>query len=179
MRLPPAALAALVAVIVVVQGLLSLEPPTLILGLVDWTGHFATVAILLAASPRRLPLALIAGTFAATLIDLDHIPDLFTEEGISDVTPRPGSHSLVTVLVAGALAVVVRARAPRYGSFAVGIAVGVAMHLLRDVFTGPGVSLLWPLSVEPVDGAFLVYLVAMIAVAAVAATRSHRAGHPA
>ncbi|HEV2752502.1 MAG TPA: metal-dependent hydrolase [Solirubrobacteraceae bacterium] len=179
MRLPPAALAALVGVIVVVQGLLALEPPTLILGLVDWTGHFATIAILLAASSRRLPTALIAGTFAATLIDLDHIPDLFGEEGISDVTPRPVSHSMVTVLVAGAIAAAVRARAPRYGAFAVGIALGVAMHLLRDVFTGPGVSLFWPLSAEPVNGAFLVYLVAMIAVAAYAATRSRRVVGPA
>ncbi|HEV2770632.1 MAG TPA: metal-dependent hydrolase, partial [Solirubrobacteraceae bacterium] len=117
--------------------------------------------------------------FAATLIDLDHIPDLFGEEGISDVTPRPFSHSLVTVLVAGALAALVRARAPRYGSFAVGVALGVAMHLLRDVFTGPGVSLFWPLSGEPVNGAFLVYLVAMIAVVAYAATPSRRVGRPA
>lgn len=162
-----------------VQGLLALEPPTLILGLVDWTGHFATIAILLAASPRRLPAALIAGTFAATLIDLDHIPDLFSDEGISDVTPRPFSHSLVTVLVFGAIAAVVRARAPRYGNLAVGLTLGVAMHLLRDVFTGPGVSLFWPVSAEPVNGAFLVYLVAMIAVAAYAATRSPRERRPA
>jgi len=178
-RLSPAALAALVALIVVVQGLLALEPPTLILGLVDWTGHFATIAILLAASPRRLPPALIAGAFAATLIDLDHIPDLLGEEGITDATPRPFSHSLVTVAVAAVIAAVVRARAPRYASFAVGIALGVALHLLRDVFTGPGVSLFWPLDAEPVNGVFLVYLVAMIAVAAFAATRSRRERRPA
>jgi len=180
-RLPPAVLAALVAVILAVQGLLALDPPTLILGAIDWTGHFATVALLLAASPKRLPPALIAGAFAATLIDLDHIPDIVGDVDLSNTTPRPVSHSLVTVLAAGAIAAVLRARLrdQRYRDFALGVAIGVPLHLLRDVFTGPGVALFWPLSAEPVNGMFLVYLVAMIAVAAYAATRTRRAGRPA
>lgn len=171
MRLPAAALAALVVVVVVVEGILALEPPTLLLGAADWTGHLATTAILVAAIPRRLPPALIAGVFLALLIDLDHIPDLLGAEGINDRTPRPVSHSLVTVLAVGGIAAAVRARAPRYGDFALGLAIGVPMHLLRDVFTGPGVALLWPLSGVAVEGPFLLYLVGLMLVALYAALR--------
>ena len=170
MRLPAAALAALVVVVVVVEGILALEPPTLILGAADWTGHLATTAIIVAAIPRRLPPALIAGAFLAILIDLDHLPDLFGAEGITDQTPRPLSHSLVTVLAIGGIAAAVRARAPRYGDFALGVAIGVPMHLLRDVFTGPGVALLWPLDTVA-EGPFLVYLAGLIVVAVYAARR--------
>jgi len=169
-RLPAAALVALVVVVVVVEGILALEPPTLFLGAADWTGHLATTAIIVAAIPRRLPPALIAGAFLALLIDLDHIPDLLAEEGINDETPRPFSHSLVTVFVIGAIAAAVRARAPRYADFALGVAIGVPMHLLRDVFTGPGVGLLWPLDTV-VEGPFLLYLAGLSFVALYAALR--------
>jgi inner membrane protein len=169
-RLPAAALAALVVAVVVVEGILALEPPTLLLGAADWTGHLATTAIIVAAIPRRLPRALIAGAFLALLIDLDHIPDLLAEEGITDQTPRPVSHSLLTVLAIGGIAAAVRARAPRYGDFALGIALGVPMHLLRDVFTGPGVTLFWPLDTV-VEGPFLLYLAGLIFVALYAALR--------
>ncbi len=171
MRLSAAALAALVAAVVVVEGILALEPPTLLLGAADWIGHLATTAIILAAIPRRLPPGLIAGAFLALLIDLDHIPDLFADEGITARTPRPVSHSLLTVLAAGGIAAAVRARAPRYGDLAVGVAIGIPMHLLRDVFTGPGVALLWPLSTVVVEGPFLVYLAGLILVAVYAARR--------
>ena len=174
MRLSAAALTALVAVVVVVQGILALEPPTLILGAADWAGHLATTAILLAAIPRRLSPALIAGAFLAVLIDLDHIPDLLGGEGITDRTPRPVSHSLVTVVAVGAIAAAVRARAPRYGDLALGVAIGIPMHLLRDVFTGPGVALLWPLSTGAVEGPFLAYLAGLILVAVYAARRPRR-----
>jgi inner membrane protein len=169
-RLPAAALAALVVVVVVVEGILALEPPTLFLGAADWTGHLATTAIIVAAIPRPLPRALIIGAFAGILIDLDHIPDLFADEGITDQTPRPVSHSLLTVLAIGGIAAAVRARVPRYGDFAVGVAIGVPMHLVRDVFTGPGVALFWPLDTV-VEGPFLVYLVGLMLVALYAALR--------
>ncbi|MBA2766153.1 MAG: metal-dependent hydrolase [Actinomycetota bacterium] len=171
MRLPPAALAALVVLVVVVEGILALEPPTLFLGAADWTGHLATTAIIVAAIPRPLPRALIIGAFAALLVDLDHIPDLFSDEGINDETPRPATHSLLTVLAIGAIAAAVRARLPRYGDFALGVAIGVPMHLLRDVFTGPGVALLSPLVGGVVDGPFLVYLAGLSLVALYAALR--------
>lgn len=171
MRLPAAALTALVAVVVVVEGILALEPPTLILGAADWAGHLATTAIILAAIPRRLRPALIAGAFLALLIDLDHIPDLLADEGITTRTPRPVSHSMLTVLAVGAIAAAVRARAPRYGDLALGVAIGIPMHLVRDVFTGPGVPLLWPLSTGPVEGPFVVYLAGLILVAVYAALR--------
>lgn len=170
MRLPPAALAVLVVLVVVVEGILALEPPTLFLGGADWIGHLATTAIIVAAIPRPLPRALIAGAFLALLIDLDHIPDLFADAGINDETPRPLSHSLVTVLVVGGTAAAVRARAPRYADFALGVAIGVPMHLLRDVFTGPGVGLFWPLDTV-VEGPFLVYLAGLSLVALYAALR--------
>ena len=171
MRLPAAALAVLVAVVVVVQAILALEPPTLLLGAADWTGHLATTAIILAAIPRRLPPALIAGALLAILIDLDHIPDLLGGEGITEATPRPVSHSLLTVLAVGGIAAAVRARTPRYGDLAVGVAIGVPLHLLRDVFTGPGVAFFWPLRTGAVEGPFVVYLAGLILVAVYAALR--------
>lgn len=174
MRLPAAALAALVVVVVAVQGVLALEPPTLLLGAADWTGHLATTAIILAAIPLRLPPGLVAGAFLAILIDLDHLPDLFGGEGITEATPRPVSHSLLTVLAVGGIAAAVRARAPRYGDLAAGVAIGVPMHLLRDVFTGPGVALFWPLDTGAVEGPFLVYLTGLVLLAVHAAWRPRR-----
>ncbi len=170
MRLPAAALAVLVVLVVVVEGILALEPPTLVLGAADWTGHLATTAILLAAIPRHLPPALVAGAFLAILIDLDHLPDLLGGEGITHKTPRPVSHSLATVLAFGGIAAAVRAGAPRYGDLALGVVIGVAMHLLRDVFTGPGLALFWPLP-GVVEGPFLAYLAGLILIAVYAARR--------
>ncbi|MDQ3609487.1 MAG: metal-dependent hydrolase [Actinomycetota bacterium] len=171
MRLPAAALAALVVAVVVVEGILRLEPPTLFLGAADWIGHLATTAILVAAIPPPLPRTLIIGAFAALLIDLDHIPDLLADEGINAETPRPVTHSLLTVLAIGAIAAAVRARLPRYGDFALGVAIGVPMHLVRDVFVGPGVALLAPLYGGVVEGPFLLYLAGLIFVALYAALR--------
>ena len=121
--------------------------PLIPLAALDEPAHLLTAWLVLAAATTRtsampvLPWVL-AG---AVLIDLDHVP-LYLGLDVS-VAPggRPVSHSLLTValLLAGAAALR-RWRVPLAG-----LALAAAAHLLRDLATGPGVPLLWP--VLPVD----------------------------
>jgi membrane-bound metal-dependent hydrolase YbcI (DUF457 family) len=143
-------------------------------GLVDEPAHLATCAILVLAlaalGGRRLPLAFVAAALLASVaIDLDHLPGYLGWDGLIGQAPRPLTHSLLPVLVllgCGFLA------PRRYKPAMFGIAFGISAHLLRDVATGPGVPLLWPLPdvVAAPYGAFAV-LLALLAVAAVLQAR--------
>lgn len=103
-----------------------------VLGLFDEIGHLATAWVLLlaplptAGDPR--PWALLG----AVLMDVDHIP-LYVW-GVESPTP-----SLAVVLVSLALSRLGgRLRRPFTG-----LALGVVLHLVRDVVTVPGAPLLW------------------------------------
>ena len=113
-------------------------------------------------------------------IDIDHVP-LYTFAPGFDVGGRPPTHSLLTVLVLAGVAVLIPAvRTP----FA-GLALGVCLHFVRDVATGPGVPLLWPLHDSAVRVPYAAYLAVLAVAVGVATwrifrgTRQRDAPHPA
>lgn len=116
-------------------------------GLIDEPAHLATCAlgllVLAGALSRRLPPSFVgAALLASVAIDLDHVPGYLGSQLLDGGMPRPFTH---TALLAGAFALVGWAL-PRARWVCVGVAFGICAHLLRDLATGPGVPLAWPLS---------------------------------
>jgi inner membrane protein len=139
----------LVALVLACDALLPAAGPNLVLtAALDEPAHLATAALVLLAvlGPRRLRWPAAVALAAAVLIDLDHIP-LYL--GLRSFAPfgRPVTHSLLTPLVLAALAVALPGRPRRVLAAA---AAGVCLHLVRDVATGPGVGLLWPVDARNV-----------------------------
>jgi Glycosyl hydrolase family 26/LexA-binding, inner membrane-associated putative hydrolase len=118
-------------------------------GLIDEPAHLATCALALLAlaavtgsgPTRRFVLPALVASIA---IDADHIPGYLGSHALAGGLPRPYPHSLLLVGALMAVGLISRRRDLRYISF--GLAFGVSAHLLRDLATGPGVPLLWPLS---------------------------------
>ena len=144
--------------------------PIPVAGLLDEPAHLLTAGLALAALARARtdiwPWALLG----AVAIDIDHIPLYLWGGPVADEGGRPVTHSLATVLalliVAGAI--------PKFRTPAGGLAAGIVFHLLRDIATGPGVPLLWPLRPDSVRTAHWSYLLALVALAAIATTRQRR-----
>ena len=135
------------------------------LGALDDTAHLLTAGLILAAIGlhrigRLLPWALLG----SVIIDLDHLP-LYTFAPDFVAGGRPPTHSLVTP----AILLMVAALVPRLRWVAGGLALGVCLHFVRDVATGPGVPLFWPLADSSVLVPYPTYL-AVIGAAAVIAT---------
>jgi inner membrane protein len=82
------------------------------------------------------------GLACTLLVDVDHIP-LYA--GMSEIARggRPFRHSLTTVAVLLVVAAVLPRASRRWLLLA---AVGLCVHFVRDVATGPGLPLWWPLS---------------------------------
>jgi inner membrane protein len=113
--------------------------------------------------------------FGAVAIDVDHIPLYVWGGPIATGGGRPVAHSLATVVALLAVAVV----APRIRTAMAGLAAGVHFHLVRDIATGPGIPLWWPLGPDSVLLPYRMYLCALIALSAVAVVRQVRSGTPA
>lgn len=164
--LPPAAAAAAITALDVVY---RTGPWNLVASAVlDEPTHLLTAALLWCAIRPRRPRAgvlpwVVAGSVA---IDLDHLPLYLGHPGFLIDGGRPPTHSLTTVAVLALLALVTR----RYRSFG-GLAVGVLLHFVRDVATGPGLSLGWPVFDASVHIPFLAYGVTVWTAALVAAFR--------
>lgn len=162
--LPPV----LLAVVVVLDAIDALRPwPLLVTGLLDEPAHLATAALALCAlAPRRPPPWLWKPALAASvLIDVDHVPAyLFNRFYLPD--GRPPTHSLTLVVALAALGLA----GPRM-RWALGAAIGVLLHFLRDLATGPGVGLLWPASDESFRVPYPAYLVTVVVLALVASWR--------
>ena len=141
--------------------------PVVLTGLIDEPGHLVTAALLLAALLPRRARALWPWALAGSvLLDVDHVPLYSFWPGIAaEGGGRPVTHSLITaaVLLAGAAAV------KRWRIPLVGLAVGVLLHLVRDLASGPGAPLLFPWTEAWVRVSERSYL-AVVAVAAVVAT---------
>jgi membrane-bound metal-dependent hydrolase YbcI (DUF457 family) len=151
-----------------------LDPPLLVVGLLDWPGHLATTLLLVLALPR-LPEATLLGAFAATLaIDLDHIPLLLGSAVLSGDFGRPYTHALWTLALVGAAALALRRWRPPAGLVATGAALGLASHFARDLATGPGLTPLWPLSDAVVRAPWLAYAAVLVGLAATAWRRRAR-----
>lgn len=144
-RLPsaagPAALAALLVMDAFVMPRLPLRP---ISGIVDEAAHAATGVALLAAMPS------VDGSFArglaagSILLDIDHVPELWGRRWLRPRGVRPVPHSL------GVPALLIAHAIRKSDRTALGAAVGLGGHLLRDLATGKtAVALLWPLTKRP------------------------------
>lgn len=141
-------------------------------GLIDWAGHLSTAALVLLAvagapwllARPRLAISALAGS---VLIDIDHVP-LYAGLPVDVGGGRPFTHSLATALLLGVAWLLTGRRSSVLG----GLALGVLLHFVRDIGTGPGLPLWWPISDTAVLLDYRWYACAMVCVAAVAAIRA-------
>lgn len=142
--------------------------PVILEGGRDGAAHLLTALLILAAV-----LPAVTERFAgwvlvgAVVIDLDHIPLYAWHVGTVTGNGRPVTHSLGTVIALLALAALGR----RWRTPLLGLALGVVFHYVRDIATGPGLPLTWPLSTANVRLPYLVYVAVLVALAGVATWR--------
>ncbi len=143
----PVVPALLLLLVVAVDALRAQVPYSLLVdALTDELAHLATAALVLTAltdlrwqvAQRRFAAAVLV---ASVVIDVDHLL-LYAHVPHVDAGGRPFSHSLATVVVLTAVGLAV----PKWRPLVLGASTGVALHLLRDLGTGPGVPLWWPLT---------------------------------
>lgn len=148
-------------------------------GLLDEPAHLATSGLVLgallpASGLQRAAVPVLAALAGSVLIDVDHVPLYLGVPHVADPGGRPYSHSLLTVL----LLLAAGAALPRRRAVLSGLGAGVALHFVRDVATGPGVALLWPVHrpafVEPYAG----YAALLLVLAAAGALRRRAEGSP-
>lgn len=136
----------------------------------DETAHFLTTLLVFwALAGKRAERYLWPALVASVAIDLDHVPQYLGYRGLTAGTPRPYSHSLLTILVVLVLAEIWRRRRDMF----VGVAIGLAVHFWRDTAEPhSGVALLWPLSKHSFSTPHGLYLALMGGVIVVAWVRS-------
>jgi inner membrane protein len=158
----------LLATVLVADGLLyALHPPYPALGLLDEPAHLATAALVLLALGVRDRTLAVTALVASVAIDLDHLPQELGIDLLTRSTARPVSHSLVGLAVLTATAAAVGGRR----AVAAGVALGIAAHLFRDLATGGGVPLLWPLTSRELEMPYALYAVLLGALAAAIANK--------
>jgi hypothetical protein len=148
-------------------------------GLLDWPAHIATALVILGALVRvrrKLPDQRFGWTMLAcsVLIDIDHLPEEFGSELLTNGTPRPYMHALWTVLVlalawAATRFIVIRSGRPRAAMaelILAGAASGVAAHFVRDIATAP-MSLWWPMTDMELQVHYRWYLLALAVIIAI------------
>jgi inner membrane protein len=147
------------------------EPPVGVQALLDEPAHAATglLALGMLALAVDLPVVL-AVLGGSVLIDLDHVPALLGSDLLQHGTPRPYTHSLLSVVVvAGAISVV-----PGHARklLIVGV-LALGLHFFRDMAEpgGPGVALLWPFSNRAYSLGYVWYAAALGLLVTVAFTR--------
>jgi inner membrane protein len=166
---------AALAVIGLLDATMSLRRwPVPVVGALDEPAHLMTAGLLIAAflpwRARTVVPWMLAGS---VLIDLDHIPFYLWNALAIDGAGRPVTHSLALVLLLALLG----AAASRLRRALLGLAAGVAMHLFRDLGTGPGVPLWWPLGWGSQQIPYAVYLGLLAGVTVVALDRQRRRAH--
>jgi inner membrane protein len=143
----------------------------LVIGALDEPAHVATALLVLlaVAGPRRLlahPRLSGAAIVGSVAIDLDHLP-LYAGLPVDVAGGRPFTHCLLTAVVLAAAALAIA----RFRSILTGLATGVLLHLVRDLPTGPGVSLFWPVSPTRFEMPYAVYAVILVGCAGIATLR--------
>jgi inner membrane protein len=145
-------------------------------GPLDELAHLLTTLLFFwALGPRARERFLVPALIASVAIDLDHIPGRLGVGWLTAGTPRPYTHSLLTVAVVLASALVVRRRR----DLLLGIAIGLAIHLWRDMGEGEsGVSLLWPTSDHSFQyphGAYVAVMAVLVVIDAARCAEAKRA----
>ena len=122
------------------------EPPVGVQALFDEPAHAATAFLALGtvavAVEAPVVLAVLAGS---VLIDMDHVPGLLGSDVLQHATPRPYTHSLLTLIVViGAVLLVPHPKR----KLLIVAALALVLHFFRDMAEpgGAGVALLWPIS---------------------------------
>jgi inner membrane protein len=144
----------------------------LLTGIVDEPAHLATALLcLLAAGGPQLfvqhrRFAVIAAA-CAVLIDLDHLTLYAGVPHVSLPGGRPYSHSLATPVILLVAAVAWR-RARRD---LLAAALGVLLHFVRDIATGPGLPIWWPLQHQEQLLPYDVYFVVIACLAGISVLR--------
>ena len=127
-----------------------------------------TLLIMWALGPRICKRFMIPALIASVAIDADHIPGQLGVNWLTAGTPRPYTHSLLTIVVVLGIAALWRARR----DVVLGVAIGLALHFFRDLAEGDaGVSLLWPVSYHSFQYPHGVYVAIMVAVVMIDAAR--------
>lgn len=173
-----AALGAAVIALDLLWGLAVGSTGNLAYGLLDLPAHLATclIALVLVASLVGSALSrpfVVAALIASVAIDIDHLPHYLGSQLLTGSLPRPYTHTLLVIALLAMLGTIVRGAA-RAVSF--GLALGVAAHLLRDLGTGPGVPLLWPIADASVTVPYAIYAAALSTAVAVTAWRGSGRG---
>ena len=173
------------------RSLLSLSPATLALAAIalaaaDWSYRLAgdsvfpggpldelahlltTLLVFWALGPRACKRFLVPALVASVAIDLDHVPGELGANWLTAGTPRPYTHSLLTIVVVVVIGLLWRRRR----DLLLGVAIGVAIHFWRDLGEGgSGASLLWPVSYHPFQYPHGVYVAVMVVVVLIDAAR--------
>lgn len=128
-------------------------------GPLDEVAHFfTTLLVLWALGPRVCKRFLVPALIASVAIDADHIPGRLGINWLTAGTPRPYTHSLLTIVVVLVIAALWRRRR----DLALGVAIGLAIHFWRDMAEGgSGVSLLLPVTRHAYQYPHGVYLAVM------------------
>ena len=99
-------------------------------------------------------------------IDADHVPGALGYDFLTRGTPRPYSHSLLSIVAVLGAAGIWRSRR----DVLLGLALGLAIHFWRDMSeSDAGVSLFWPVSNHSFMLSHAGYLTAMAVLATIAA----------
>jgi inner membrane protein len=138
-------------------------------GPLDEIAHLMTTLLVLwALGPRVCRRFLVPALIASVAIDADHIPDRLGVDWLTVGTPRPYTHSLLTIALVIAGAALWRRRR----DLLLGIAIGLGIHFWRDMAEGgSGVSLLWPSSYHSFQYPHGVYVALMIVIVLIDAAR--------
>jgi membrane-bound metal-dependent hydrolase YbcI (DUF457 family) len=136
-------------------------------GLLDEIAHLMTTLIVVWALGRRVSdRVLLLALVASVAIDADHVPGALGYGFLTQGTPRPYSHSLLSIVVVLVIAGIWRSRR----NVLLGLALGLAIHFWRDMSeSDAGVSLLWPVSNHSFMLSHAGYLTAMAVLATIAA----------
>ncbi len=143
---------------------------TLLGGVCDEAAHLLTgvlvMGLLAAKTSRRFAGGLLAGS---VLIDFDHIPRLLGTDWLTEGTPRPYTHSLLSLAALALVAIAWR----RNRELLIGMMVGLAIHFARDLSEShAGLSLLWPWTRTSQSLPHWSYLVTVGGVSLIAAVRA-------
>jgi membrane-bound metal-dependent hydrolase YbcI (DUF457 family) len=147
-------------------------PSFLGMGLFDETAHvLTTLLVLWAIGGVLFDRLLIPALVASVAIDLDHIPGELGYHFLTEGTPRPYTHSLLSI----AVVLVAAYLWTRRSEVLLGIAVGLGIHFWRDMAEpGSGVALFWPFSDASCSYSHVLYLIAMGLVIVLGMRRSLR-----
>jgi hypothetical protein len=130
-------------------------------GPLDELAHLLTTLLVFwAVGSRARERFLVPALIASVAVDADHVPDRLGAHWLTAGTPRPYTHSLLTIVLLVGIAVLWRRRR----DLLLGVAIGLGIHFWRDMGEGAsGVSLLWPFSDHSFQYPHGVYVAAMAA----------------